>query len=232
MKKLTFVLVLLFASLLWVGAQKVTEKASFNRTETEVGSQFFMDSEVCFAMDGWWYLLSYEPIIEQYNRTDRYVRFAYIYKKKIGSEMDWVRSHQIFEHATTSDFYVTYDPYKLNSRQKGTSHVQVVEVNGETVVAMFVGMKVRAYDKSERFTQLILLRKRGMGSDGSTAFDMYNQTLTRDKIFPLARMEGNVFYDNHDKEKSGKLIIFSEPQRFGWQYINPNGIGRAFETRN
>lgn len=239
MKKLALILAITLISLQWISGQDAIREISSleeieayqqitpeNRFSLEDGADYFRETQICFVMDGWWYVLSYEPLVKnEYGRVGQ--RNAYLYKRKIGSEGGWVKAsrNEVFQHSATDDGYVTFDP--LQVRKGGTSRVQAVDVNGERVIALFVGLEISYYHTYHYLTRLILLRKVGVFPDGSTAFNMYGETLTKDKIFPMARIEGNVFYDTD----GGKLSIISEPQRFGWEYSNSKGGGRSFITK-
>ena len=235
MKKLTLVLFLIFVCLQWNSAQvAVRDLSALEQIQhdqvtwsLEDGHTYLNETQVCFVMNDWWYVVSYEPLIENNGRVA--YRRAFLFKKKLNSTTStWEKADraQLFEHYSTNDHFLTYDPCNMNSEQKGTSDVEVITVDDEEVVVVFMGMYSMTDDIYRHYTRLFLFRPHSFNPDGSVNFTHTDANLMKDKIFPLKKIADGVFYDMD----GGSMRIISDGNMFGFKYTHPNGRGITHKT--
>lgn len=227
MKKIALILWLSFIGLLFMGAQDAIEAVSAleqiahdqEAWSLEDADPYLYKTQICFTMNGWWYVVSYEAHLESFRYGDGVPdREAYLYRRKIGSTgWEIADPNPLFTHSMSYNHSLTYDQYALNSDQMGSSDVEVLTFGDEEIVVIFMGIKGKLQNNRYNFTELFIFYPRRVNANGSISFAHKNATLTYDKFFPLSRIEKNVFYGDGEYN----VRIFANDNSVAFHYQHP-----------
>ena len=202
-----------------------------NTWSLEDGDSYFINSQICFSMSSWWYVVSYEPLSEKNLINDRvFARRAFLYKRKLDSLSNWELAcrNPLFEHSTTNDQYLSYDPQNINTNPSGTSCVNIVTVNGEKLVVVIMGMYRGAQGLNESLTEVFVFFERSVNENESINFDYIHTTIDSEP-FRLKKMKNNLFYDIdgnclkvHRNEMGQLGFIYDKTGAFVYRTSNGN----------
>jgi len=197
----------------------------------EYGESEFIDRHICFSVGSWWYVVSYESFTDKNLINDRvFARRAFLYKTKLDSPFDWgfACRNPLFEHSTTNDQYLSYDPQNINTNPSGTSCVNIVTVDGEKLVVVIMGMYRGAQGLNESLTEVFVFFERSVNENESINFDYIHTTIDSEP-FRLKKMKNNLFYDIdgnclkvHRNEMGQLGFIYDKTGAFVYRTSNGN----------
>jgi len=221
MKKLLLITVSLFISCFAQSQLPIQKKASIKKIpntidlNTKKTYDFVNKHYIIFKVNGWIYMISYEPIEgSKINRRNVEARDAYLYRRKLNKNNKWelADSRAVFGHfrSKSNENYLIYDDRSKNNV------IEKVHTDNGTCIVMFINtLFVSGGQANQTQTKILFFYPIRKNSDGSIKYGHTSRNIKncgeleyscKFRQIKLKNKKGNMFYvlsDSGDKLKIG-----------------------------
>ena len=220
MKKIVFILIVSFSCLL-VSAQneirnpsdiRQLDKYLVDYTWDEL-SDYMNTHYLHFALNDWYYMLSYEPVDDFENMGSRE---AYMYKKQNRGDL-WTKAtpNELFTHHYNNSGYRSFDHRRITGGN-GSSSLEVIQIDSTDVVVAFIGVQEQYSTKFRLFTHLFVFYPTMEHEDGWYSFQ--DTEYVFDGVFVVTSREKNKFFN-----QDGYCVEITHANKPDIHFTDPNG---------